>query len=85
MHILVALPEWNRGNLKANSNFTLTFVDNHLLPDMNFNGHFLIKNNISIPKKAINRYISYTLGLQIRNLNTAFTLGNCLYWLRQRI
>ena len=54
MHILVALPEWNRGNLKANSNFTLTFVDNHLLPDMNFNGHFLIKNITSIPKKAIN-------------------------------
>ena len=49
----MALPEWNRGNLKANSNFALTFVDNHLLPDTNFNGHCLIKNNISIPKKAI--------------------------------
>ena len=47
---------------KSYSNFALTFVDHHLLPDMNFNGHCLIKNNISIPKKVINLYISYTLG-----------------------
>ena len=43
---------------KSNSNFALTFVDHHLLPDMNFNGHCLIKNNISISKKVINLYIS---------------------------
>ena len=42
----------------------------HLLTDMNFNGHCLIKNNTSIPKKAINLYISYTLDPQLRNLNT---------------
>ena len=46
---------------------------------MNFNGQFLIKNNISIPKKVINLYISYTLGPQLRSLNTYFTLGNCLF------
>ena len=46
---------------------------------MNFNGHCLIKNKISIPKKVINLYISYTLGPQLRNLNTYFTLGNCLF------
>ena len=46
---------------------------------MNFNGHCLIKNNISIPKKVINLYISYTLGPQLRNLNTDFTLGNFLF------
>ena len=46
---------------------------------MNFSGHSLIKSNISIPKKVINLYISYTLGLQLRNLNTDFTLGNCLF------
>ena len=45
----------------------------------NFNGHCLIKNNISIPKKVINLYISYTLNPQLRNLNTDFTLGNCLF------
>ena len=54
------------------------FVDHHLLPDINFNGYCLI-NNISIPKKVINLYISYTLNPQLRNLNTGFTLGNCLY------
>ena len=35
--------------------------------------------NISIPKKVINLYISYILGLQFRNLNTDFTLVNCLF------
>ena len=45
---------------------------------MNFNGHFLI-NTISILKKVINVYISYTLNPQLRNLNTDFTLRNCLF------
>ena len=64
---------------KSDCNFAPTFVDHHLLSDMNFNGHCLIKNNMSIPKKVINLYISYTLGPQLRNLNTDFTLGNCLF------
>ena len=29
--------------VKSDSNFTLTFVIDHLLPDRNFNGHSLIK------------------------------------------
>ena len=62
----------------SDSNFAPTFVDHHVLPDINFNGQCLIKNNISIPKKVINLYVSYTLGHQLRNLNTNFTLGNCL-------
>ena len=37
---------------KSDSNSAPTFVDHHLLPDMNFNGHSLIKNNISIPNKT---------------------------------
>ena len=64
---------------KSNCNFSPTFVDHHVLPDINFNGHCLIKNNIFIPKKVINLYISYTLGSQPRNLNIDFTLGNCLF------
>ena len=36
-------------------------------------------NDIYVPKKVINLYISYTLGPQLRNLNTDFTLGNCLF------
>ena len=78
---------WNRGmseesieNItKSDSNFAPTFVDHHLLPDMNFNGHCLIKSNISIPKKVVNLYISYTLSPQLRYLNIDFTLGNCLF------
>ena len=36
---------------KSDSNFAPNYVDHHLLPDMNFNGHCLIKINISISKK----------------------------------
>ena len=64
--------------IKPDRNFAPTFVDHHLLPDINFNGRCLI-NYISIPKKVINLYISYTLNPQLRNLNTDFTLGNCLF------
>ena len=46
---------------------------------MTFNEHYLIKNNISIPKKAINPNISYMLNPWLRNLNTDFTLNNCLF------
>ena len=46
---------------------------------MNFNGHCLIENNISIPKTVRNLYILYTLGPQLKNLNTDFTLINCLF------
>ena len=63
---------------KSDINFAPTFVDHHLLPDIKFNGYGLIKNNIFIPKIAINLYISYTLNPQLRNLNIGFTLGNCL-------
>ena len=45
---------------KSDSNFAPTFVHHHSLPDMNFNGHCFIKNNIFIPKKVINLYISHT-------------------------
>ena len=60
---------------KSDSSFAPTFVVHHLLPDINFNRHCLIKNNISIPKKVINLYIYYTLV----HLNTDFTLNNCLF------
>ena len=45
---------------KSDSNFGTTFANHHVLLDINFNGHCLI-NNISVPKKLINLYISYIL------------------------
>ena len=63
---------------KSDRNFEPTFADHHLLPDMSFNGLCLWKSNISILKKVINLYIFYTLGPQLRNLNTDFMSGNCL-------
>ena len=63
---------------ESDSNFAPTFIDHHLLPDTNFNGHCLI-NNIYIPKKVINIYVSFTLSPWLRNLNTDYTLKNCLF------
>ena len=62
---------------KSDSNFASTFVDHRVLPDINFNGYCLI--NIYIHKKVINIYISYTLNVWLRNLNTHFTSNNCLF------
>ena len=42
-------------------------------------GHCLINNDISTPKKVINLSISYTPSPWLRNLNTNFTLNNCLF------
>ena len=58
---------------RSDSNFAPTFADHNLLPDRNFNGRCLINNNISIPKKVINLYISNTLSSWLRNLNRDFT------------
>ena len=64
---------------KSDSNFAPTFVDHHLLLDTSFTGHCLINNDISIPKNVINLYISDTLSPWLRNLDTNFTLNNCLF------
>ena len=63
---------------KSSSNFATTFAEHHVLPNINFNKHCLI-NNIFIPKRVINIYISYTLNSWLRNLNADFALNNCLY------
>ena len=58
------MPEENIENIKnitkSGSNVASNFVDHHLLPDITFTGHCLMKNNISIPKKVKYIYISYT-------------------------
>ena len=56
---------------KSDSNFAPAFVNHHVLPDMNFNGHCLI-NDISIPKKVIDLYISNILSPWLRNLTIDF-------------
>ena len=45
---------------KSNSLFAPTFVNDYILPGVNFNGHCLISNNISIPKNLINIYMFLT-------------------------
>ena len=63
---------------KSDSNFSPTFIDCLVLPDINFNGYCLI-NNICIPTKEIKSYISYTLSPCLRHLKTDFILKNCLF------
>ena len=62
----------------SDSNFAPTSVDHHLLPETTLNRHGLVKD-VSIPKKVINLYISYTLTPWLENLNTGFILNNCLF------
>ena len=50
--------------IKSDSNLAPTFVDHYLLPGVNFNGDCQV-NNISVPKKVINIYISYKLNPQL--------------------
>ena len=70
------MSEENTENITKSENiFAPTFVNNHVSPDIDFNGHCLI-NNISIPKKVINIYNFYTLNRWLRNLNTDFILHN---------
>ena len=64
---------------KSDNNFAPTFINHHVLPGINFNGHCLIKNNLSIPENVTNLYISYILNPWLRNLNTDFILNNCLF------
>ena len=70
------MSEENTENITKSENiFAPTFVNYHVSPDIDFNGHCLI-NNISIPKKVINIYNFYTLNQWLRNLNTDFILHN---------
>ena len=64
---------------KSDCNLAPTFVDHHVSPDINFNWHCLINNNISIARKVINLYSTYTLNPWLRNLNTDLMLKNCLF------
>ena len=79
LKIITNLLEIIKNITKSDSNFAPTFPDHHVLPDINFNEHCLINNNISIPKKVTNLYISYILNPWLRKLNTYFTLTSCLF------
>ena len=59
--------------------FLLWFFNHYILLDVSFTGHWLINNNISIPKKVINLYISYILNPWLRVLKTDFTMSNWLF------
>ena len=57
---------------KSGSNFAPSFIDHHFLLDLNFNKHCLIKNNIYIPKKVKNLYISYILTPWLKKCKHSF-------------
>ena len=60
LDILMTLINFNLGNLMKCQEKVLKIYLNILL-DLSFNGHCLIQNNLSIPKKIINIYVSYIL------------------------
>ena len=64
------ISEENTENItKSDINFAPTFVDQHLLPNINFNEH-------CFPKKVVNLYTCYKLNPPLRNSNTDSTLNN---------
>ena len=60
--------------IESDSNFAPIFVNHHLLPEISFSWHYLIKNNISFPKKVINLYIFYIHRIYFKYL---------LIWIRE--
>ena len=60
---------------KSDSNFAATPVNHHLLPDINFNGHCFINNNISIPKNVI--YIYIYIYIYMYFLHTKYMVKKC--------
>ena len=66
--------------IKSDNVFTPTFVNYYTLPDKNFNGRRLIKNNIFIPKKSNKSiYLLHTKSMEKTDLKTDLTLNNCLF------
>ena len=62
----------------SDNNFAPTFIDTRPSPDVKFNGHCSI-NKLPDSGKVTSLYISYALGPWSRDLNTDFTLNNCLF------
>ena len=58
--------------MEIRQQFRKTFVDHHILSDINFHGHCLINDNISLPEKVI-------ISLCLKKLNRDFPLNICLF------
>ena len=63
----------------SESNFSPTLTNCYPLSDIKFDGHCLINNNNDPSLSVVNFYIGYTLDQWSRDLDTNFTLGNCLF------
>ena len=63
---------------KSDSNFGPTFLDHHLFPDTNFNGHCLIKQYFYPEKSNKFIYFCHTKST-IKKFKQIFTLGSCLF------
>ena len=60
--------ENNENATKSDSNFAVTFADDHVLPDIHFIEHCLI-NNIFLPKKRKYRFYMKELLIWICKTN----------------
>ena len=63
---------------KSDSNFAPPFADHHLLPDINFSGHCLINNNVSVPEKVKSIYFLHTKSM-VKKFKHRFYIKCCLF------
>ena len=63
----------------SDNTFPPSLIDNRPLPQAKFAGNCFRLNSNSVHQNVINSCIYYILDPWSRDLNTDFTLGNCLF------
>ena len=66
-------------NTGSDNTFAPSLTDHRSLSIAKFNGDCLRMSSISVHQKVVNLYISYKIDTWSRDLNTDFTLCNCLF------
>ena len=78
------MPEENIQSVtKPDCNFIPTFVNHDVLPDINFNGHCLINNNIYISKKDNKSIYFLHTKSTIKKSKHTFYLKELLAWIHK--
>ena len=73
------MPKSNRTSEKGIENITIIGSYLYAIIIIISNGHWLIKKFPESAKRVRNLHVSYTLDPYSRDVNTDFTLNNCLF------
>ena len=76
---VVLLEESIENIATSDSNFAPTLINYYPLRNITFSGNCLINNSNDSSLGEVNSYISYTPDQLLRDLDTDFTLKNCLF------